>query len=82
MAASVDQMRERSDGGVAVLLVSSFSMPLPGLPGLYVLLSMRWMPVKKVVMALWVYWLLELRGSVSLVIVAFTWSRVVARAVK
>ena len=38
--------------------------------------------MKKVVIASWVYWLLELRGSSSLVIAAFTWSRVVARAVK
>ena len=39
VAVSVDRMQERSDSGVAMLLVSSFSIPLPGLPGLYVLLS-------------------------------------------
>ena len=82
VAALVERMRERSDGGVAMLLVSSFSILLPGLPGLYLLLSMRRMPVKKVVMALWVYWLLELHGSVSLVITALTGSPVVAQAVK
>ena len=39
-------------------------------------------PVLNVVMASWVYWLLELRGRGSLLIAVDTWSCVVARAVK
>ena len=81
VAASVDRIQERSDGGAAVLLMSSFSTFL-GLPGLYLLLSMRQVPVKNVVMALWVYWLLGLRGSMSLLIAAVMWSHILAHAVK
>jgi hypothetical protein len=75
-------MRERREGGVAMLLKSSFSMPLPGSPKLYVLLSMRCTPVMNVVMTLWVYWMLQMCGSMSLLIAAVPWFRVVVRAVK
>ena len=75
-------MCESREAGVAMLPKSSFSMPLPGSPRLYVLLSTRQTPVMNMVMASWVYWLLELRGSVSLLITATMWSHVVACAVK
>ena len=81
VAASVERIQDRSDDGMAVLLMSSFSMPLPGLPVLYMLLSMRSTPERNVVMASWLYWLLELRGSASLLI-AVPWSHVVACTVK
>ena len=68
VAALVERMQEKRDGGVVMLLLSSFDMMLPGSPRLYVLLSMRQTPMMNVVMVSWVYWLLELDGSASLLI--------------
>lgn len=47
--------RERVLGGVEALLRSSFSMPLPGLLGLYVLLRVHLIPEIKVVISSWLY---------------------------
>ena len=53
VAVSVNQLSDMRNGRVSTLLLSSFSIPLPGSTGLYILLSAQCTPMMKVVMVSW-----------------------------
>ena len=82
VATLVDLMVGRRLGGVAMLLTSSWAMPLPGLAGLNMLLSTQATMVKNVVMPLWLYCPLTFFGRTSLVMLSRTCSQVVACVLK
>ena len=67
---------------MAFKVMQSLTMSFPGLPGLYVLRRVHWIPVIKVVASSWLYRLPALVGSMRFAMLAHTCSRVVARAMK